>query len=124
MIKRAMAIGVLAAAALVSAAFAGPEQPPAPWFVVADIPSHDPAFKSARWLLNREARTLRYCRKAAEGPDFACAPDVVLPDGRWVIQRLQDVPSPGVASAIRFYSPDLDRNLVCRAASDGAVACE
>jgi len=117
-------VAVAALAACADAAQAGPEQPPPPWFVVADIPSHDPAFITTRWLWSREDRALRYCRKPADKPDWTCAADAVLPDGRWVLQRLQDAPEAGVASSIRFFSPDLDRTLVCEAATDGAVACE
>jgi len=97
--------------------------PPPPWFVIADIPGSDPAIADARWLWSREGRTLRYCRKAADTGEFSCAPDVALPDGRWTLQRIQAAPEAGVASSARFYSPDRDQTLTCRAADDGAFSC-
>jgi hypothetical protein len=115
---------ILAALALTTPALAaGPEAPPPPWFTVADIPSHDPGFSTTRWLWNREIRSLRYCRKPADKDDYACAADTVMPKGRWVLQRLQDAPEAGVASSIRFYSPDLDITLRCGASMDGLVQC-
>jgi hypothetical protein len=92
--------------------------------VIADIPSSDPRIADTRWLWNREARTLRYCRKDATTGAFTCAPDVTLPKGRWVLDKIQAEPSAAVASSARFYSPDLDRTLGCQAASDGAFGCE
>jgi hypothetical protein len=101
----------------------GPESPPPPWFLVADIPSRAPGVATTRWLWNREARTLRYCRKAAATGAFACAADVVLPEGRWVLDRLQAQPSADVDSSARFYSPDLDATLICEATTAGDFGC-
>jgi len=116
--------GLLALAGPAMAADApGPASPPPPWFVIADIPGSDPAIADARWLWSREGRTLRYCRKAADTGEFSCAPDVALPDGRWTLQRIQAAPEAGVASSARFYSPDRDQALTCRAADDGAFSC-
>lgn len=100
-----------------------PEAPPPPWFVIADIPVSDPAIADTRWLWSREGRTLRYCRKSAATGAFACAPDVTLPDGRWTLQRIQAAPEAGVASSARFYSPDRDQTLTCRATDDGGFSC-
>ena len=82
MTRLRLLVAVAALAACADAAQAGPEQPPPPWFVVADIPSHDPAFTTTRWLWSREDRALRYCRKPADKPDWTCAADAVLPDAR------------------------------------------
>jgi hypothetical protein len=117
-----MGLGLLAGGA--AAESPGPQSPPAPWFVVADIPSKDPTIADTRWLWNREAAALRYCRQAAATGEFTCAPDVILPEGRWVLQRIQDQPSSGVASSARFYSPDRDETLRCRADDAGALGCE
>ena len=117
-----VAIG-LAAATRPAAADDGPATPTPPWFIVADPPSPDPAFTIDRWLWNREASALRYCRKDAVKGEFTCAGDVGLPKGHWVIDRVQDQPDPGVASSLRFYSPDRDLTLVCRAAMDGGMSC-
>ncbi len=122
--RRSLAILALVLAAPLAAHAGGPEEPPPPWFVVADIPAHDPAVTTTRWLWNREARALRYCRKPVDKDAYACAPDALLPNARWVLQRLQDAPEAGVASSIRFYSPEVDRTLTCRAAADGSMACE
>jgi hypothetical protein len=54
----------------------GPESPPKPWFVIAEIPGADPKITTARWLWNRQARLLRYCRQDAETHAFSCDPDV------------------------------------------------
>ena len=102
----------------------GPEAPPSPWFVIADIPGADPKITTTRWLWNREARLLRYCRQDATTHAFTCEADVTLPAGRWVMQRIQAAPSAAVASSARFYSPDLDRTLECQAAASGGFACE
>ena len=102
----------------------GPEAPPKPWFVLADIPGADPKITTTRWLWNREARLLRYCRQDATTHDYACDPDVTLPRGRWVMQRIQAAPSAAVASSARFYSPDLDRTMECQAAASGGFGCE
>ena len=72
----------------------------------------------------REARLLRYCRQDATTRDYACDPDVALPRGRWVMQRIQAAPSAAVASSARFYSPDLDRTLECQATTSGGFGCE
>jgi hypothetical protein len=101
----------------------GPESPPPPWFVVADMPSADARIAITRWLWNREARTLRYCRKSAATGAFSCAPDVILPAGRWVLQRIQTLPSSDLDSSARFFSPDLDRTLNCRATVGGEFSC-
>jgi hypothetical protein len=115
----------LLAALIASPALAGgPEDPPKPWFAIADIPSHDPAFTTARWLWSREDHMLRYCRKPTGKDAWTCAGDVSLPDGRWVLQRIQDQPEAGVASSARFYSPDKDATLNCRAGDDGGFSCE
>jgi hypothetical protein len=120
----AIAAGLAALAGSAAAGEApGPESPPPPWFVVADIPSPDPAIADTRWLWNREARTLRYCRQDAAKGEFTCAADVVLPEGRWVLQRIQAAPEAGVASSARFYSPDRDETLKCRATDDGGFSC-
>ena len=68
---------------------------------------------------------LRYCREAADtGKEFTCASDVILPEGRWVLRKMEDQPSPlAVVSAASFYSPDLDRALRCEAAGDGGLNC-
>ena len=120
----ALAIAAFGLAVLVQGAAAGPESPPPPWFVVADIPGKDPAIAETRWLWNREARTLRYCRQDAATGAFACASDVVMPDGRWVLQRLQAQPSDDVAASARFYSPDRDQTLICTATTAGGFGCE
>ncbi len=116
------AIGLLALARPVAAQAPGPESPPPPWFAIADIPSQDPKIANTRWLWNREARTLRYCRQDAVGKTFTCA-DATLPAGEWVLRKLEDAPEPGVASATQFFSPDLGQTLECRATSDGALSC-
>jgi hypothetical protein len=102
----------------------GAASPPPPWFVIADIPGHDPKVTSTRWLWSREGRTLRYCRRDAASGEFTCAHDVSLPDGRWVLRKIQDQPAPGIASSAAFYSPDRDQALACRAAEDGTFGCE
>lgn len=102
----------------------GPAAAAPPWFVVADIPSRDPAIADTRWLWNRQAGALRYCRKAAATGAFTCAPDVALPQGRWVIDRIQAQPSEGLDSSARFYSPDRDQTLRCQAAVTGDFGCE
>jgi hypothetical protein len=102
----------------------GPESPPKPWFTLADIPGADPKIANTRWLWNREARLLRYCRQDATTHDYTCDPDVTLPRGRWVMQRIQAAPSAAVASSARFYSPDLDRTLECQATANGDFGCE
>ena len=79
---------------------------------------------TTRWLWNREASALRYCRKAAATGKFACAPDVSLPEGRWVLDKIQARPADGVDSAARFYSPDQDRTLHCTATTTGDFGCE
>jgi hypothetical protein len=68
---------------------------------------------TTRWLWNREASALRYCRKA-----------VSLPEGRWVLDKIQARPADGVDSAARFYSPDQDRTLHCTATTTGDFGCE
>lgn len=116
--------GLLAAAGACGAQTPpGPQSPPPPWFLVTDAASRDPSIADVRLLWNREARTLRYCRKDAATGDFACA-DTPLPDGRWVLQRIQSQPEDGVDLSARFYSPDLDRTLECQAAQSGAFDCE
>lgn len=119
-----LAAGLAALAELARAEPPDPANPPAPWFVISDIPSSDPAVADTRWLWNRTAQTLRYCRQSASTQDFSCAPDVVLPEGHWVIDRVQNAPEPGTASSARFYSPDEDRTLTCRASDAGDFSCE
>jgi hypothetical protein len=117
----------LAGALLAPAARAegdGPAAPTPPWFVVANMPSRDPKIGDTRWLWNREARSLRYCRQDAASGEFSCAADVVMPEGRWVLQRIQARPSDDVAGSARFYSPDLDRTLTCQAMESGAFGCD
>jgi len=102
----------------------GPENPPPPWFVIVDVNSHAAGFGDARWLWNRQARTLRFCRQDNKTGKFACAADVTLPQGEWTLERIQDHPADDVDSAARFYSPDLDQRLECKAMISGDFGCE
>jgi hypothetical protein len=114
---------VLAAGPALADPSPGPESPPPPWFVIADIPSHDPAYITDRSLWSREDNALRHCRKPADKDEWTCAGDVALPTGRWVLQRIQDKPEAGIASSARFYR-NLDRTLRCHASDDGAFSRE
>ncbi|MDR3511183.1 MAG: hypothetical protein P4L73_06095 [Caulobacteraceae bacterium] len=118
------ALGLALLAHGAAAAPPGPEAPPPPWFVIADIPSRDPKIADTRWLRNREAHALRYCRKDAATGVFTCAPDVSLPEGRWVLDRIQAQPSDDLDSSARFYSPDRDQTLRCTASVGGEFGCE
>jgi hypothetical protein len=116
-------LAVLAGAGPALAA-AGPENPPPPWFAIADMQSHAPGFADARWLWDRQTRTLRFCRQDAKTGKFACAPDVTLPQGEWALDLIQDHPASDVDSSARFYSPDLDQTLRCTADLSGGFGCE
>lgn len=123
---------VVATAALAGAAMAagaawadgGPENPPPPWFAIMNVRSHAEGFIAQRWLWNRQGRTLRFCRQDAKTGKFACAADVTLPKGEWTLDRIEDHPEDDVDSAARFYSPDLDQRLTCKAMVSGDFGCE
>jgi hypothetical protein len=97
---------------------------PSAWVKIVDLRSHDPAFTASRWLWSRDGRTLRYCRQPTGQDDWACAPDVALPEGRWSLKGLKDRPQAGVASAAQFVSRDKSRTLTCQAKDDGVFGCE
>ena len=65
----------------------------------------------------------RYCRAAADTGEFSCAPDVVLPEGHWTLQKIQAAPKPGLASQARVYSPYPDQALIIRTADDDGFSC-
>lgn len=125
MSRAALLAGVLVLAAAGAArAEGGPENPPPPWFTIADMKSHAPGIADARWLWDRQARALRFCRQDAKTGAFACAADVTLPKGEWTLDLIQDHPSSDVDSSARFYSPDLDQTLHCTADLSGGFGCE
>jgi hypothetical protein len=122
-VRRTAALVLLASLFASPALADGPQDPPKPWFKISDVPSHDPDFAITRWLWSREDHALRYCRKPVDKEAWVCA-DVAMPDGTWTLQRLQDRPKAGVASSLRFYSPDKDRTLYCEARESGVFGCD